>query len=331
MRGRRPDKVEHGGKVQWHRNHDGTVLDFSANINPYPPVIPWNPDPATLKDYPDDRYERLKEAIAGVFNRRPEEITVGNGSVELIRTFCSAVLEPGDGVSIEMPTFGEYEMAAALAGAATVADVRDAKARFVCNPNNPTGRLLTRKEVFSALESASASGSFLFLDEAFIELAGPRESVADIRHENLFCMRSLTKSFAVPGIRFGYGFGNPALIEEMEALRLPWTVNAFAETFAIEAFARYHALGESRACIAEERRWLCDRLAEMNLSFMPPSANFVLIRLPMRAKELAARMLEHRILVRDCTSFGLPDSIRIAVRTRPENEQLVEALSLCLH
>ena len=97
MRENLPERMEHGGRVRWHcMREGGELIDFSANINPYPPIIPWTPDPSALKDYPDDRYEALKEVIGSTFGRDAAEITVGNGSVELIRAFCSAVLGEGE-------------------------------------------------------------------------------------------------------------------------------------------------------------------------------------------------------------------------------------------
>lgn len=331
MRENLPERMEHGGRVRWHRTRErGELIDFSANVNPYPPDIPWTPDPSVLKDYPDDRYEALKEAIGSTFGRDAAEITVGNGSVELIRAFCSAVLDDGDVACIRPPTFAEYEMAARLAGARCTADESAAAVRFFCNPNNPTGRLCTRPEVLGLLAETAEGGGYLFVDEAFIELADPRQSVVDLSHENLFVLRSLTKSFTVPGIRFGYGFGTPELIERVETVRLPWTVNAFAEAFAIEAFRHYGDLERSRERISREREWLCGRLKGLGLAYEPPSANYILMEVPEEAARLAGRLLSHGILVRDCRSFGLPRHIRVAVRTHEENRQLVEALEACL-
>jgi len=165
---------------------------------------------------------------------------------------------------------------------------------------------------------------------AFIELSDPRQSLADVSHENLFVLRSLTKSFAVPGIRFGYGFGTPELVERVETVRLPWTVNAFAEAFTIEAFRHYEDLERSRERIARERSWLSDRLENLGLAYEPPSANYILIEVPMVAEVLVERLFSRGILVRDCRSFGLPRHIRVAVRTREENQQLIEALGACL-
>ncbi len=331
MRDNLPEKVEHGGRVRWHRTRErGELLDFSANVNPYPPEIPWTPDTSALKDYPDDRYVTLKEEIGRTFGRAAAEVAVGNGSVELIRAFCSAVLGAGDTAYVESPTFAEYGMAVRLAGARCTADENGAAVRFLCNPNNPTGKLLGRAEVLRLLDGVAGRGAYLFLDEAFIELSDPAQSVVDVSHENLFLLRSLTKSFAVPGIRFGYAFGAPELIEKVETVRLPWTVNAFAESFAIEAFRHYDLLEESRERIARERAWLCSRLDALGLGYAPPSANYILIEVPIEAEALADRLLSRGILVRDCRSFGLPRHIRVAVRTHEENRQLIEALEACL-
>ncbi len=331
MRENLPERMEHGGRVRWHRTRKrDELIDFSANVNPYPPVIPWTPDPSLLKDYPDDRYEALKEVIGRTFQRDAAEITVGNGSVELIRAFCSAMLGYGDLACIRPPTFAEYEMAARLAGARCTTDAGGAAVRFICNPNNPSGRLASRPEILEQLAVTANDGGYLFVDEAFIELSDPRQSIVDISHENLFVLRSLTKSFTVPGIRFGYGFGAPELIERVETIRLPWTVNAFAEAFAIEAFRHYGDLEISRERIAREREWLCSRLDGLGLPYEPPSANYILVEVTEEAAVLAGRLLSRGILVRDCRSFGLPHNIRVAVRTREENRQLIEALEACL-
>jgi threonine-phosphate decarboxylase len=327
-----PGRVVHGGTLLWHRRHSGRpLLDFSANLNPFPPDIPWKPDPSALSSYPDDRYEALKEAIGRTFHRHPEEITVGNGSMEIIRVFCRAALSPGDGFFVDPPTFGEYEPSARIAGALPVEEPRRARVRFLCNPNNPTGVLVPANRVRELLRQVRAGEGILFLDEAFIELSDPGQSLVHENGPGLLLLRSLTKAFAVPGLRFGYGFGDPDLVARMEVLRPPWSVNAFAEEFAILAFRNYDRLEESRRRIAEERTWLEKRLRDLGLAPLPSSANFLLVPLGRPASALAGCLLGRGLLIRDCASFGLPDSIRVAVRRRGENEQLVEALSACLH
>lgn len=325
-------KVIHGGTVIRARKEIGAhIIDFSASINPYPPDLLLSISREDLLDYPDDTYPELKETIATRFGVSPDEITLGNGSIEILRTFCHSQLLPGDKVNIFSPTFGEYEFSSRLAGAIPGGGF-DAKVLFLCNPNNPTGHLRDRDEVFSLLEECSRHSSTLFLDEAFIEISDdPSQSLAGTIHPHLFVLRSLTKSFAVPGIRFGYGIGHPDLIARLEAFRPPWNVSTVAVKVALEAFARYDELETSRKKIARERMWLCSALMDLPVKVEPSRANFLLIHTGHDVKDLCSDMLKKGILVRDCHSFGLPESIRVAVRTREENVSLVEALCACMH
>ncbi len=329
MTGTFPEKVVHGGKIKQIREDTGRlVIDFSANLNPFvPPVTPdFSLD--LLGRYPDDRYMTLKETISARFNRPVDEIAVGNGSIELIRVFCLATLSPGTRVYIVNPTFGEYELSARLAGALPASPGERAQVRFICNPNNPTGALLARDDILDI--AADCSGGHLFVDEAFIELSDPVQSVADVRDPSLFVLRSLTKCFAVPGIRFGYAFGDPDLILKVETIRPPWSVNTFAEQYALAAFGMFDRLEESRRKITREREWLIRELSRFSLTVHPSAANFLLLTLPFDVAALCTRLLEGGILVRDCHSFGLPDSVRIAIRTRDENRMLIEVFERCL-
>ncbi|MDD1709243.1 MAG: histidinol-phosphate aminotransferase family protein [Methanoregulaceae archaeon] len=318
-----PEKVVHGGLVRkFYREKGIRVLDFSANFNPWPPEIPLEISDELVSCYPDDRYQLLKETIGRRFHRRVEEIAVGNGSIELIRVFCLAALSKGDRVRIQNPTFGEYEMSARLAGAVPAGKGERASAGFICNPNNPTGTLQTREVILDQMSELS----MLFVDEAFIELSDPLQSVADIRDPAVFICRSLTKCFSVPGIRFGYAFGDPDLVERVETIRPPWSVNSVAEQFAIRAFGVFDQLDQSRSRIRAEREWLVSALRNLPVEVHPSETNFLLLTLPYEVTKLCADLLTEGILVRDCHSFGLPDSIRIAVRKREENCQLVEAM-----
>jgi len=234
-----PKRVIHGGtgKLQREKTHK-TVLDFSASVNPFPPTVDWYCDPESLSSYPDDTYSELKDRIGKTFGRDPEEICVGNGSVEIIRAFCAVTLgrnRKKQYFHITPPTFGEYEMSARLAGAVRTTVPADAAVTFLCNPNNPTGTLLKKSTIHSILDEVKGHGGSLFCDEAFIGLAGPEESMSDTRDPALFVLHSLTKTFSVPGLRIGFGFGDPERIDKIETARSPWCVNAYAEAFAMQA------------------------------------------------------------------------------------------------
>jgi len=330
-----PKRAVHGGtgKRQQEKTQKN-VLDFSASVNPFPPAFAWHCDPDTLASYPDDSYYGLKERIAQIFHRDTEEICVGNGSVEIIRAFCAVELGfhgSRKTFFIDPPTFGEYELSASLAGGerSTIPDRADI--HFLCNPNNPTGTLLGKDAVLARLRAVKNGGGILFCDEAFIELSGPGASVTNVRDPHLFVLRSLTKCFSVPGIRFGYGFGDPDLIERIETARSPWAVNSYAEAYALEALLHMEDLADSRKHIEQERIWLEQELVAIGLVCQPSSVNYLLADCKRDVTELCATLLAQGILVRDCTSFGLPTCIRVAVRTRDENRALAEALALCMH
>jgi len=331
MNGQHLSKVFHGGTgIRAGKEAGAPLLDFSASINPYPPHLSFQLDPFRLEHYPDDTYTELKGVIAGRFCRDVDEIAIGNGSIEIIRVLCSSVLSPGDSVEISPPTFGEYEFSARLAGA-SIGRGSGTRLRFLCNPNNPTGHLVDREEILTMLDRCEEEESLLAVDEAFIEISDdPMQTLVGIRHPSLFVMRSLTKSFAVPGIRFGYGFGNPDLVGMLEARRLPWSVNVVAEHLAIEAFLRYEELSISRERIRSERERLCRGLLDLPLEIVPSRTNFLLLNTKGDVVPLVECLMRRGILVRDCHSFGLPNSIRVAVRTREENLRLLEALSECL-
>lgn len=324
-----PKKVIHGGKIREMRRIFGdSLLDVSASMNPFVPEFSCAYNHEDLAVYPDDTYAELKEKISQLFGRDVDEICVGNGSAEIIRVFCK--VSDGKTCRIDMPTFGEYGLSARLAGK-TVVQNAPADIRFFCNPNNPSGILTPRREMQEMVSSAEADGSMLFVDEAFMELAETDESISDIRSANLFVMRSITKCFTVPGIRFGFGFGDPSLIEKIETTRTPWTVNAFAECYAMAAFDHYAELKESAAKITAERNWYIAELAKLGVSCYPSQVNFITIQLGRSASAVASAMLEKGVAVRDCTSFALPECIRVSVETREKNRRVLEALAECLH
>lgn len=322
-----PKKAVHGGRIiELRKLSERDYLDVSASMNPYPPAVSFTPENVDFSIYPDDSYDSLRKTIARVFHRSSDEVCVGNGSVELIRVYCQVLL-PRKTYFVHVPTFSEYALSAELAHGRPAAKSSSADVQFICNPNNPTGELKPREEILALADNAH----HLFVDEAFMELAARDESVADVSRENMFVLRSLTKSFAIPGIRFGFGLGPADLIEKMETVRPPWSVNAFAEAFAVEAFKKYDKLKQSAEMISREREWYFGELTRLGLTYASSEVNFILIHLPCRASDFSARMSNKGILVRDCTSFGLENCIRVSIESHDKNKEVMEAIEECLH
>jgi threonine-phosphate decarboxylase len=189
---------------------------------------------------------------------------------------------------------------------------------------------LDKKSLMQRLSEIKLHDGMLFCDEAFIALSDPKESLADVSDPNLFVLHSLTKSFSVPGIRFGFGFGDTDLIEKIEISRPPWSVNAFAEAFAMQALVHIDDLKKSRERIRQERDWLSSEITALGFNCHPSSVNFILVECNRNVAKLCDCLEKRLILVRDCTSFGLPTCIRVAVRTHDENLRLMEAISACM-
>jgi threonine-phosphate decarboxylase len=326
--------IEHGGRIKQFSEGGYVLVDFSASINPLPPLLDLSLELSDVCFYPDDEYSSLKRVIAAFHGCTQDQVAVGNGSVELIRLICMMALQKGDLVCTAKHTFGEYEMSARLCGADIVSDPLGAQIQFICNPENPSGELQKKSDLIEYISAncQDAGRLIVVVDEAFIDLADPAESVLPYARSGsrLIVLRSLTKSFGMPGIRFGYAVGDPVLIKQLETLRSPWSVNALSEKVAIEAFSRMNELKKSRKYIANEREFMIQALERAGLRCSNAKANYVLIHANRSATQIYTEMMKHGFLVRDCTSFGLSRSIRVAVRLHEENVALLEALIPCM-
>ena len=340
----------HGGRVPEVMEQSGKMIDFSTSINPIK-----SPDLRetllgaceNIDRYPDDRYVKFREAAASFAGVHSENIVPGNGSVEIIRLFAEVIVEHGDKVIIPYPTFCEYEFQCRLFGAKPlfveysaindqISDemLEESKILFICNPNNPTGDLLSRSRLEELAARCIKSETSLFVDETFIELSNPKQSVGNIaaKEDFVFVLRSLTKCFAIPGIRIGYGIGSRKLIELLNKSRLSWNLSCFAEAVGIHLFQKSDYVETSRELIKSERKWLINQLSEINgVHPLRSDANFILLDINstgLSSSELTERMLYHGFLIRNCSSFrSLGENyVRVAVRTRKENEGLVAAL-----
>ena len=333
------------------------VLDFSASINPLgaPPSVTLAMCSVDLAVYPDTECTGLREVLADRLEVSPNEILVGNGSTELIHLTARAYLrqpvlrEPVEGrfsSAIFTPTFGEFEAACAMQDAriiriaANEADhfsweienaVRTVAEQaptlvFLCNPNNPTGHYLSEEEV-REIAAALPQDSLLLLDEAYLPFVDSRwNSLPLLDSGNVALLRSMTKDYALTALRLGYMLAPPDVVERVRTQQHSWSVNALAQAAGIAALADTAQVEDGRIAVRDARRYLIDELEPLGLPPVPSSANFLLVNVG-NARELRNKLLKrHRIIVRDCASFGLPSHIRIGIRTKEDCERLVAAL-----
>lgn len=341
--------VDHGGKNS--KNLDYDVLDFSSNVNPFGcPKSVKNHLKANIRkieDYPDFSSDLLLSSLKKHTKFAKSNIVAGNGAVELIYNFCSALISKNSKVLIAIPTFQEYESASLLNNASLaffksmnlsqdidsfISQIPKKGFVFVCNPNNPTGTILSRRQMRKIITAAKKLSSIVFVDECFIEMVpNSNESVLnDVKKfDNLFVLRSLTKSFGIPGIRIGYAVSSKDIISIMKKIKIPWSVNSLAQDAGIAALSNKEYLTASKKLIRQESIFLQDKINRIDGFHCYDSAtNFLLIKTKKNSTLLQNKLLKKKILIRDCKNFrGLNSNfIRIAIKSHKENQKLVSAL-----
>jgi threonine-phosphate decarboxylase len=348
---------EHGGDVYvWAKKariDPGEMIDFSASINPLGPPASarqaFQKSYTEILRYPDPYGTKLKEALAKHHEMKPDEILVGNGSTQLIYLLCLA-LRPQKALVVG-PAFSEHTNALMLAGAKvscfSLTVDRDFKfstegflaawekapdLAFLTTPNSVTGRLVPRAQIEKIARIALLKRRFLVIDEAFIDFI-ERESVKHLIRDNRFViiLRSLTKYYALPGLRLGYLLAHSPRVAQLAAHLEPWSVNGPAQKVALACLADRSFGLKTERWLRQERDFLSQGLIELKgFQPYPSNTNFLLIRIANNAAAVGLRsfLLHKKILVRACDSFtGLGSNhFRIAVRRRKDNRLLLGAL-----
>lgn len=349
-------RLRHGGELRLFSEKFGIpeekILDFSSNINPLGP-----PDSVKevyeslvgeLQVYPDPEALEFRREVARHFPIFPENVIAANGAAELLDLILR-FLRPKRALLIE-PAFGDYRRLLNLQGTQirslslkekdsfqfSPAEVANAllgvEVAILTHPNNPTGTHLSKEALPHLLGEAKRRNIFMVLDEAFVDWIPELSMAKEVRDDSFFfVIRSLTKFFALPGIRIGYGLGSRKLIEKLTTVQVPWSCNRLAQKLGRRALQDGEFIKESREWLTAERDWLASRLREIPwLKVYPSAANFLLVRhAPFpEGESLVDEMGQQGIYLRELTGFpGLgPPYFRVAVKKREENTRLIEAL-----
>lgn len=348
-------RFAHGGNIYDARPAQGEWLDFSANINPFglsatvrqaiEKEIP------RLVHYPDPSARALKQAIAEHYDVPLSGIVLGNGGAELFYVLFHSVRP--ERVLLPVPSFSEYERAAISAGAeikyfplreedgfhldeqALCEQMTVGDCLILGSPNNPTGQRVERKKLEAVLKEARRKNVLVIIDESFMDFCvdaadyTARHLAAD--YGSLVVVQSLTKFFAIPGLRLGFAVAPQTLAERMDASKDPWNTNLLAQAAGVAALADSAFQEQTFAWLENERDFMFRSLNALEgIKAYPPTVNFILLRLAPSwegASAFCARMREEGILLRDCSNYpGLDDTfVRVAVRKREDNERLMEA------
>lgn len=348
------DHGHHGGDI--YRNE--IIYDFSVNTNPLGmPKEVYRALAEGMGDwerYPDPECGRLTERLAACYRIPVSWIICGSGAADLIYQLA-LFRRPGKAL-VTAPAFSEYEHALQAAGCQVIYEKLrqeeqfalrpqrmaeqidgDTKLVFVCNPNNPTGMMVDAKELLTLADACRKQQALLVIDECFCELSDRPETGSFLpfleRYPEVLVLRAFTKTYAMAGLRLGYGISSSReLIEGLLRMRQPWSVSVPAQQAGVAALGRQDYLQNARAMIRKERERLKNGLEELGFLVYPSEANYLLFQ--DRREESCGNLWEQlkaqKILIRDCSSYrGLGEGFyRIGVRTPKENEILLEKLKM---
>jgi histidinol-phosphate aminotransferase len=295
--------------------------------------------------YPDPDAADLKNAAAAFFSCKPEQITAGNGSDEIIDLLCRAFLEPGEEVIIPACTFSYYRIASLVCGAEirTTAmsghaiDVDDilgnvsgkTKIVFLANPNNPTGTCLSASEV-ERLAAGIPGETLLVVDEAYAAFVRQKDFASAVGmtgdRPNVAVMSTLSKSHGLAGLRVGFCIAGAAVTGAIARIKPPFNMSGLALKGGEAALNDGEFLQKTLQTTWEGLDFLYRQLERLGLHFVPSQTNFVLVKIGEDSDKVYEQLMKKGVITRSMSSFGLSGWLRVSVGLPEENKAFVNAL-----
>ena len=302
-----------------------------------------------LNRYPDGSGYNLINRIAEKLKVSPGNIVLGNGSDEIISMLTHTLLKPGDEVILPQPSFLIYDIMVRCAGATCVnvplnslsIDLEEIKKKltskskmvFLCNPNNPTGTIILKKEFERFLENIPPE-ILVVVDEAYIEFVREQNCARGIDYIDskrpLVVLRTFSKVYGLAGLRIGYGVMSEEISGLINRIRLPFNTNSLAQAGAVAALDDEKFIKKTQNLVHEGLDFMCSALDRLGIKYFPTQANFFLIDVERDADEVFEKMLTHGVIVRSMTSYGYPHYIRVNAGLRDENTGFIKALGKVL-
>ena len=326
------------------------VVDLSSNENPLGPspkaMTALREAVGTVNRYPDAAGTALRAALADKWNLSPANVALSNGADEWVLLLCLSLVDPGDEVVMAQGSFISYLLRATEVGAKVVrvplkehthdleamanAITGSTKLVFVCNPNNPTGTVVSASAMEAFLKQVPERVPVV-LDEAYYEYAvGPNyfHSVPHIRagRENLITLRSFSKVYGLAGLRVGYLLASEKVVDYMERARPPFNVNRLAQVAALAALADDEHVRRGVAANKAAKAFFYRELAALGLRCIPTYTNFIAFDAGRPGREVSGPLLERGFITTPLEGWGVPNHVRFSFGTPEENEAFVAAL-----
>lgn len=364
------DKPEfHGSDLEkiaeYYHIDQNSIIKFGANVNPLGLSDTVKKDLAThldvISSYPDRDYKSLKATIGGYVHADPEHIVVGNGSTELISLLINQ-RAPKKALVLG-PTYSEYARELSMIGGVieyfhlkeednfvlnipallqTLKQDAAIDLLIICNPNNPTSSAICQKDMEIILAECKRQDIFVMIDETYVEFAPDVHAITSIplveSYDNFMVIRGLSKFFAAPGLRFGYGItSNEAFLQMLKIHQNPWSVNSVAAYAGERMLTDTDYISKTWNLIDSERTRLCNILKEEPaLKIYTPYANFILVRIlkeGLTSFDLFEAAIKEHMMIRDCSSFENLDGeyIRFCIMNPEDNDRLVQCILKTVH
>ena len=303
---------------------------------------------ADVARYPDGGGFALKRALAAKLGVAMEQITLGNGSNDILEFAARAFVQPGDEVVFAQHAFAVYPIVTQAVGGRGVevparAWGHDLEAMrraigvrtrlvFIANPNNPTGTWLTRAALQAFLDAVPLN-VIVVVDEAYFEYVTEPDYPNALewlgQYPNLVVARTFSKIYGLAGLRVGYGVSSAALADVLNRVRQPFNVNSVAQAAALAALDDDRHLERARRTNSDGMRQLIDGFGKLGLEFIPSVGNFVCVEVGDGAKAYDA-LLRQGVIVRPVGNYGMPRHLRVTVGLPPENVRFLEALRVAI-
>ncbi len=334
-------------------------IKLASNENPIGPspavAVAVNEALSSLNHYPDGGQYNLKRALSQKTGVRPENIVLGNGSNELISLLIQAFVLPNTHVLTSEGTFIAYQLGAQANSRAIVTTPLDemggydldamaekvtplTRMVFIANPNNPTGSLLSGKQIQRFIEKIDQKfedeGPILVLDEAYFEYVDPALSPNSLAilaaRPRTVILRTFSKAYGLAGLRCGYGLMSDGLSHHINQVRTPFNVNTLAQVAAIAALSDQTSLRRTCKFNRHNREWLRNELLRRGCLIRPSHANFLLVDFGQDAQPIYQQLLERGVITRPMGVYGMPNSLRISVGLPSELNRLLSDLDQIL-
>ena len=324
------------------------IIKLASNENPLgasPKALAVLKNPGDLSRYPDGNGFSLKVALAKYHGINAHQITLGNGSNEILELIARAILTPAHEVIFSEHAFAVYPLVTQAIGAKAVvvpaknrghdvdgmlaAITKDSRLMFIANPNNPTGTWLKKAELRRLLESVPEN-LIVVVDEAYFDYVQETDYPNSMEwlpdFPTLLVTRTFSKAYGLAGFRIGYGVAHKDIADLLNRVRQPFNINSLALACAEAALSDREHIRNTVSNNKDGMKYLMESFKQMGLEYIPSAGNFICVDLKRPGREIYNKLLHEGVIVRPVDNYGMPNHLRVTIGLPEENERFVKAL-----